>query len=57
MKMIRVPGTTIIIEKLFILYRVVPWYLGTFVYNNSVLQYHEKKKIVSRGTVWGHQPS
>ena len=52
---VRVPGTTIIIEKLFILYRVVPWYLGTFVYNNSVLQYHEKTNMASRGTVWGHQ--
>jgi len=52
--MSRVPGTYYI-EKLFILYRVVPWYLGTVVYNNTVLVYHVKIKNVPGGTILGCQ--
>ena len=53
--MSRVPGTYYI-EKIFtILQGVVPWYLGTFVYNNNVLKYHEKAIKVPYGTMWGHQ--
>lgn len=53
--MSKVPGTYYIEKYFTILEGVVPWYLGTFVYNNDVFGYHVKTIRVPHGTVWGCQ--